>query len=204
MVSKSYLNTCYRELGHLCPSGILRSISLSPTTCLSTWRYHSLFITTSLLVQVGLISLGCLFNTLGTTINPYLEFTQSSPHQDTLAASRCTWLNNSLPLTHISLPIYLSQIPSSHLLTYLTHSHQPPTPLSIYTPSHQYNRVVVSSSSPKPIYHPFCIPSTIHSWRPMLDHAHISPLILTHPRYRQVTFYQHSLTSTYPLFIYYP
>ena len=70
---KSYLNTYERELGHLCPSGIVRSISLSATTCLSTWRYHCLSITTSLLVQVGLITLGCLFNAIGTIINPHIE-----------------------------------------------------------------------------------------------------------------------------------
>ena len=86
-MSKSYLNIYKRELGHLCPSGILRSISLSPTTCLSTWMYHSLFITISLLVQVGLISLGRLFNMIGTMINPHLELTQSSPYQDTVVSS---------------------------------------------------------------------------------------------------------------------
>ena len=58
MIPKSYSNMCYRELGHLCPSGILRGISLSPTTCISTWMYHCLFIITSLIVQVGLVTLG--------------------------------------------------------------------------------------------------------------------------------------------------
>jgi len=73
MILKSYSNICAGELGHLCPSGIVRGISLSPTTCLSTWRCHCLFITTPLVVQVGLITLGRLFNVVGTIIDPYIE-----------------------------------------------------------------------------------------------------------------------------------
>ena len=37
---------------------------------------------TSLLVQVGPITLKCLFNAIGTIINPHLELTLSSSHQD--------------------------------------------------------------------------------------------------------------------------
>ena len=108
MTPKSYLNTHGRELGHLCPSGILRSISLSPTTCLSTWRYHMISTITSLLVQVGTITLKCLFNAIGTIINPHLELTPSSSHQDPLALMHHSktirpMASHHPPCTHLSL-----------------------------------------------------------------------------------------------------
>jgi hypothetical protein len=196
MISKSYLNTYYRELGHLCPSGILRSISLSPTTCLSTWRYHSLFITTSLLVQVGLISLGRLFNTVGTIINPHLELTQSSPYQDTLASSNgiklLIWYNKA-----ISLYSQEHTISPSHLLTHLSHSH----------PSIGHLHLLGDSTYLKPLD-----PSTRHllgrsketkQWSPMLDHVHI-PSILPKMKALEEVYKPYLMTSRGISLSYYP
>jgi len=88
LILKSYSNVCTGELGQLCPSGILRGISLSPTTCLSTWRCNSLFSTTPLLVQVGLVTLGRLFNVVGTVIDPYFELVSSSCYRGALLGEK--------------------------------------------------------------------------------------------------------------------
>jgi hypothetical protein len=98
MILKSYSNVCSGELGHLCPSGILRGISLSSTSCLSTWRCHCLFTTTPLMVQVGLVSLGRLFNVVGTVIDPYVELVCASSYRGPLL---CSTLN---PINHRSHP----------------------------------------------------------------------------------------------------
>ena len=143
---KSYLNTYERELGHLCPSGILRSISLSPTTCLSTWRYHCLFITTSLLVQVGLITLRCLFNAVGTIINPHLELIQSSYHQDPSSS------NMHIESRDVVLPGKHHPFPP---LPYLRYTHQTGIPLDLPTLS------------------PTLLPCTTYSWTSILEHVHL-------------------------------
>ena len=180
---KSYLNTHKRELGHLCPSGILRSISLSPTTCLSTWRYHYLSIITSLLVQVGPITLKCLFNAIGTIINPHLELTRSSSHQDPLACNMCI---------KIGLPICAYTLYTLSPIFAVTYTHQ--TAIHIHLPTLSAAKLATAS------------PSGPTGWRPMLDHLHISPLInaihmtpildhphITHPHH---TYYTHTLTPS--------
>ena len=168
---KSYLNTHKRELGHLCPSGILRSISLSPTTCLSTWRYHYLSIITSLLVQVGPITLKCLFNAIGTIINPHLELTRSSSHQDPLACNMC--IKIGLPICAYTLYTGVNISPGVNITPYpcvvapVTYTHQ--TAIHIHLPTLSAAKLAMRSS-------PCTLsPSGPTGWRPMLDHLHISP-----------------------------
>ena len=196
-MSKSYLNTHNRELGHLCPSGIMRSISLSPTTCLSTWKYHSLFITTSLLVQVGLISLGRLFNIMGTMINPHLELTQSSPHQDTLASSngiKCLpWYNKATPLYEQEYTIS-----SSHLLTHLSHSHACIGHLYLWTDS---NYLKPLDPSTRPLTDRRKEIST--QWAPMLDHVYI-PSIFPKMELSEEVYKPYLMTSKCLSLTYYP
>jgi F-type H+-transporting ATPase subunit beta len=150
MILKSYSNVCGGELGHLCPSGILRGISLSPTTCLSTWRCHCLFTTTPLLVQVGLVTLGRLFNVVGTVIDPYLELVSSSCYQDPLLSSTHIGSRDAvLPGKHH---------PSSPLL-HSSYTRQTGAPLDLPTLS-------LASSS-----------STAYSWTPMLEYVCLPQLI---------------------------
>ena len=166
-----------RELGHLCPSGILRSISLSPTTCLSTWRYHYLSIITSLLVQVGPITLKCLFNAIGTIINPHLELLSSSSHQDPVAL-------------HIRVKIDLAKIgaPSSHHPTYIhqTAIHIPLTPLHslitshLLTPTHLAMLDLYHLNAYATTYHHALNTTTLPSHAiPERSHSHLSHIFYT-------------------------
>ena len=173
---KSYLNVYKRELGHLCPSGILRSISLSPTTCLSTWRYHYLSIITSLLVQVGPITLKCLFNAIGTIINPHLELLSSSSHQDPVAL-------------HIRVKIDLAKgAPSSHHPTYIhqTAIHIPLTPLHslitshLLTPTHLAMLDLYHLNAYATTYHHALNTTTLPSHAiPERSHSHLSHIFYT-------------------------
>lgn len=197
-MSKSYPNIHVRELGHLCPSGILRSISLSPTTCLSTWRYHTLFITTSLLVQVGLISLGRLFNTVGTIINPHLELTKSSPHQDTLASSigikSLSLFNKATSHMEVASPIS-----SSHLLTHLSYLHPSIGHLSQWMADSNYLRGLDASTT----YETYRSHSSNTLWAPMLDHVHI-PSIFPLMKPLEEVYKPYLMTSSNISLTYYP
>jgi hypothetical protein len=196
-MSKSYSNIYNGELGHLCPSGIMRGISLSPTTCLSTWKCHTLFITTPLLVQVGLISLGRLFNVVGTVINPHLELTQSSPHQDTLASSngiKCLLWYDKVT----SLDEQENSISSSHLLTHLSHSHACRGHLYLWSDS---NYLKPLDPSTRPLTDRMESYSTL--WAPMLDHVYI-PSIFPKMELSEEVYKPYLMTSNCLPLTYYP
>ena len=62
---KSYASFLVGELSQLCYKGVLRTIALGSTDGLSTWRLGFLMIFQPVIVPVGRIALGRIFNVVG-------------------------------------------------------------------------------------------------------------------------------------------
>lgn len=95
---------------------------------------------TSLLVQVGPITLKCLFNAIGTIINPHLELTLSSSHQDPSPCNMILKIGDMLgrPMSTptyspLSLDLHSPSITPSCLTPYLTYTHK--TAIHIHLPT---------------------------------------------------------------------
>jgi hypothetical protein len=87
---KSYASWLIAELSQLCYKGVLRTIALGSTDGLCTWRVPFILTFQPVMVPVGRIALGRIFNVVGSIIDRYMEFQQSSqfsiaiPIEDTL------------------------------------------------------------------------------------------------------------------------
>ena len=79
---KSYDNFLITEVSQILTDGVLRTIALGSTEGLSTWRTPCYHYSQPVMVQVGTIALGRLFNVVGATIDPYLELVQSSSYYE--------------------------------------------------------------------------------------------------------------------------
>ena len=70
---KSYASWLVAELSQLCYKGLLRRMALGSTDGLCTWRVSFLMCFQPILVPVGRIALGRIFNVLGSSIDPYMH-----------------------------------------------------------------------------------------------------------------------------------
>jgi len=68
---KSYHNNTIAELSQLCYTNILRAIALQTTDGLSTWRQGFILFFQPVIVPVGTIALGRIFNVVGSVIDKY-------------------------------------------------------------------------------------------------------------------------------------
>jgi F-type H+-transporting ATPase subunit beta len=93
MVSKQYFNWLLAEVSQLCQGGRLRLIALGSTDGLDSVYSPVLFILQPIVVPTGLITLGRLFNVVGSICDGYVEVS--------LAASFSTW-NHSMS-SHVKL-----------------------------------------------------------------------------------------------------
>jgi hypothetical protein len=75
---KSYGSCLVAEGSQLCVKGVLRTIALGSTDGLCTWRCTFVIGFQGLIVPVGRIALGRIFNVLGSIIDRYIEFGLSS------------------------------------------------------------------------------------------------------------------------------
>ena len=73
LLMKSYASCLLGELSQLCDKAILRRIALATSVGLSTWRSLSLIGFIAVIVVVGRIALGRIFNVVGSIIDPYIE-----------------------------------------------------------------------------------------------------------------------------------
>jgi hypothetical protein len=73
LLMKSYANCLIGELSQVCYGSVLRAIALSSTQCLCTWRSLALFGLQPAVVGVGKLTLGRIFNVVGSVIDPYIE-----------------------------------------------------------------------------------------------------------------------------------
>ena len=75
---KSYASCLVAELSQLCYKGVLRTIALGSTDGLCTWRCTFVMGLEPVIVGVGRIALGRIFNVVGSIIDPYMELSLSS------------------------------------------------------------------------------------------------------------------------------
>ena len=78
LTTKSYYSSLVAELSQLCYISVLRSVALGSTDGLCTWICIYLLGLQPVLVPAGRISLGRIFNVVGSIIDRYLGFSLSS------------------------------------------------------------------------------------------------------------------------------
>merc|ERR1711920_922699 len=77
MLVKAYGNSVIAEVSQRLYGGLLRCVSLGPTEGLSTWSCGVKFIFQPVVVPVGKLCLGRIFNVLGTSVDLYEDLPQS-------------------------------------------------------------------------------------------------------------------------------
>ena len=75
---KAYQNCLVAEISQLSYGGVLRGIALGSTDGLCTWRCTFIMGFQPVIVPVGRLGLGRIFNVCGAVIDPYIELTLSS------------------------------------------------------------------------------------------------------------------------------
>jgi F0F1-type ATP synthase beta subunit len=81
---KSYASVLVAELSQLCYKGVLRTIALGSTDGLCTWRVPFVLGFQPVIVPVGRIALGRIFNVVGSIIDRYMELSLSSQFNTTI------------------------------------------------------------------------------------------------------------------------
>ena len=81
---KSYASWLVAELSQLCYKGVLRTIALGSTDGLCTWRVPFVMGFQPVIVPVGRIALGRIFNVVGSIIDRYMELSLSSQFHTTI------------------------------------------------------------------------------------------------------------------------
>ena len=84
---KSYASCLVGELSQLCYTGVYRSIALGSTDALCTWRCYSFIALQPVIVPVGRIALGRIFNVVGSIIDPYMELCYSCQFNKSIISS---------------------------------------------------------------------------------------------------------------------
>ena len=72
------------EVSQLCYKGVLRRIALGSTDGMCTWRCSAVVVFQGLIVPVGRIALGRIFNVVGSIIDAYMELSFSSQFNTTI------------------------------------------------------------------------------------------------------------------------
>ena len=72
------------EVSQLCYKGVLRRIALGSTDGMCTWRCWAVVVFQGLIVPVGRIALGRIFNVVGSIIDAYMELSFSSQFNTTI------------------------------------------------------------------------------------------------------------------------
>merc|ERR1712060_887686 len=80
-MGKAYGNSVIAEVSQQLYGGLLRCVSLGPTEGLSTWSCGVKFIFQPVVVPVGKLGLGRIFNVLGTSVDLYENLPQSAPYR---------------------------------------------------------------------------------------------------------------------------
>ena len=81
---KSYASWLVAELSQLCYKGVLRTIALGSTDGVSAWRVAFVMCFQPVIVPVGRIALGRIFNVVGSIIDRYMELSLSSQFNTTI------------------------------------------------------------------------------------------------------------------------
>lgn len=84
---KSYASCLVGELSQLCYTGVYRTIALGSTDALNVWRCLSLIALQPVIVPVGVLALGRIFNVVGSIIDPYMELCYSCQFNKSIISS---------------------------------------------------------------------------------------------------------------------
>ena len=82
------------EVSQLCYKGVLRRIALGSTDGMCTWRCSAVVVFQGLIVPVGRIALGRIFNVVGSIIDAYMELSFSSQFNTTIPIRFSLFLSN--------------------------------------------------------------------------------------------------------------
>jgi len=97
---KSYANCLVAELSQLCYGGVLRAIALGSTDGLCTWRCTFVTVLQPVIVPVGKIALGRIFNVVGSVIDRYMELSLSSQFSTAVPIDFGLFVESSSDLTY--------------------------------------------------------------------------------------------------------
>ncbi len=106
---KSYASCLVGELSQLCYTGVYRTIALGSTDALCTWRCLSLIALQPVIVPVGRIALGRIFNVVGSIIDPYMELCYSCQFNKSIISSiLCVVESSANALTNKTYPNHVN------------------------------------------------------------------------------------------------
>jgi len=103
---KSYASCLVGELSQLCYKGVLRTIALGSTDALCTWRCSFLIGLQPVIVPVGRIALGRIFNVVGSIIDRHFDLCNSCQFNKSIFVVRdigfveCSLLDLTYALTY--------------------------------------------------------------------------------------------------------
>ena len=105
---KSYASCLVGELSQLCYKGVLRTIALGSTDALCTWRCTFVMGLEPVIVPVGRIALGRIFNVVGSIIDPYMELSLSSQFNTRIPIDLAPFVESHQNLTYtLSYPNHI-------------------------------------------------------------------------------------------------
>lgn len=78
IITKAYCNALVSEISQLCYKGIFRTVSLDFTDGMCTWNSKFTNVFQPIVIPVGRISLGRIYNVIGSIIDRYLVLNLSS------------------------------------------------------------------------------------------------------------------------------
>merc|ERR1712066_52351 len=85
------------EVSQLCYGGVLRAVALGSTDGMCTWRCWAVVLFQGLIVPVGRIALGRIFNVVGSIVDAYMELSLSSQFNTAIPVGfsyNLSWLAN--------------------------------------------------------------------------------------------------------------
>ena len=97
---KSYASCLVAELSQLCYKGVLRTIALGPTDGLCTWGCSFVMVLQPVIVPVGRIALGRIFNVVGSRIDRYMELSLSCQFNTTIPIDLGLFVESHSKLTY--------------------------------------------------------------------------------------------------------
>jgi hypothetical protein len=116
---KSYGNFLFGELNQLCLGGVLRAIALGTTDGLCTWQCKFVLGLQPVIVPVGRIALGRIYNVVGSVIDRYMEISMSSQFNTSIPVDGMVfvesneYLTDTLGYPDIVLALALASDPSA-------------------------------------------------------------------------------------------
>jgi F-type H+-transporting ATPase subunit beta len=146
LLTKAYANMLLSELSQLCYGGLMRAIALGSTDGLCTWRCGFIMVLQPVSVPVGRLSLGRIFNVVGSVIDPYLELSLSSCFYRAISVDKGEIVESDVSLTYtLCYPTEIMSCASNGTTAMWSGSTIAPTDHSSKTIS-RWNKMVNGSS----------------------------------------------------------